>query len=308
METGDMASREFYRIRDSIKKIIQRFDYSGNQDDINRLRFFMNMGIQPFSDRASLSEVTAGTVPAAWIYDCDAEPKNRILFLHGGGYVAGGIISHRNLAAWISRAAGCAVLLIDYRLAPENPFPAALDDALTAYRWMQLNGPMGEESARNTFIAGDSAGGGLTLATLLALKQGGEPLPRAAVTLSAFADLSMGGETIHSLAEQEVMIPPKILPGISAAYCAGADPRDPHISPVYGDPSGLPPLLMQTGDAEILLDHTTRFAAKAKENGVDVTLEIWEEMFHDFQLYANLFSEGREAIEKIGLFVRRYII
>jgi acetyl esterase/lipase len=225
--------------------------------------------------------------------------------LHGGAYVAGSVHTHRALAARIAQAAGCVGLVVDYRIAPEDPFPAALEDCIAALGYIAHYGPDGAPATpRRLFIGGDSAGGGLTLATLLETR--GQVPVTAAVTLSAWTDLGGTGESILSRASTEPFLTPRFIKPTVDAYLNGWDPRDPRVSPLYGDLRGLPPLFMQVGDAEILLDDTRRFAAKAQAAGVDVTCEIWPEMFHVFQAFSTILPEGQQAIEHIGAYLRNF--
>ena len=221
------------------------------------------------------------TIPAEWVLAPGANPDVRLLYLHGGGFVSGCGAFYLPLAAHLSAAARCAVLLPDYRLAPEDPFPAGLEDCIRAHQWLTLNGPAGPSPARATFIGGDSAGGGLTLSTLLALRDRGLPLPHAAFPLSPFADLTLSGESIRSQ--------------------AGLDPL---ASPVFADYRGLPPLLIQVGEFEIIRDDSVTVAGRARAHGVEAVLEVWEGMFHVFQSREPLLPEAREAIEHLAAAIR----
>lgn len=228
----------------------------------------------------------------------------RLLYLHGGGFVSGSGAFYLPLAAHLSAAAQCAVLLADYRLAPEHPFPAGLEDCIQAHQWLVLTGPGGPALARATFIAGDSAGGGLTLSTLLVLRDRRLPLPQAGIALSPFADLTLTGESIRSEAESDPIMHPGCLPDFVSRYVAASQVCDPLASPILGDYTGLPPLLIQVGEHEIIRDDSVRAAAKARADGVDVTLEIWEGMFHVFQSHEPLLPEAQEAIEHIASLMR----
>jgi monoterpene epsilon-lactone hydrolase len=256
---------------------------------------------------STATPVDAGGIPAEWVTADTSAADRRLLYLHGGGYVICGPHTHRDLAGRLAKAAGVSVLLLDYRLAPEHPYPAAVDDAVAALQWLQDHGPTGPMPARATFVAGDSAGGGLTLATLVSAREAGHRLPAAAVTISAWADLACTGTTLRTRAEVDPMVTEPLLRRMAHAYVAGGDPRQPLASPLYAALHGLPPLLMQVGDAEVLLDDTTRIAEKAKATGVDVTVEIYPEMIHIFQLFAPVLPEGQEAIERIGVFLKPYV-
>jgi acetyl esterase/lipase len=245
-------------------------------------------------------------VAGEWVIAPDADPDVRLLYLHGGGFVAGAAAYYVAMAARLSAATGCAVLLIDYRLAPEHPFPAALEDCIRAYVRMAQVSPEGAGPARACFIGGDSAGGGLTLATLLALRDRGLPLPRAGVPLSAFADLTLTGESLQTEELSDPIMSPRCLPRFVRLYLDGADPKSPYASPIFGDYTGLPPLLLQVGEHEIIRDDSVRVAHRAQSDGVDTTLEIWPGMFHVFPSHEPLLPEGRQAIDHIGAFLRRH--
>jgi acetyl esterase/lipase len=253
----------------------------------------------PIPEDVACTPVRAAGVPAEWVTAPGAGDRV-VLYLHGGGYVIGSINSHRDLGGRLSRAAGARVLVLDYRLAPEHPFPAAVDDALAAYRWLLAEG----HAPQNIAIGGDSAGGGLTLATLLALRDAGETLPAAGICLSPWTDLAGTGESLRTKAEADPMVQWSRLAQYAAAYLGEQDARTPLASPLYADLRGLPPLLIQVGTAETLLDDASRVAARARSAGVDVTYEAWDDMIHVFQAFAALLPEGQQAIERIGAFVR----
>ena len=243
----------------------------------------------------------AGGIHAEWIEALGVASQNAILYLHGGGYCSCSLDTHRGLAARLALASGARVLVIAYHLAPEFPFPAALEDALGAYRWLLGQGLPPE----NIAIAGDSAGGGLTLACALSLRDASEPLPAALVCLSPWTDLTFSGETIRTLAGVDPLLKPGRLP-IAAYYTGSHDPAEALISPLFADLRGLPPLLIHVGSDEILLSDSTRLAEKARCAGVDVTLEIWKDMWHVFQVFAPYVPEAQESIDLIGAFVRRH--
>jgi len=244
--------------------------------------------------------VSADGVPAEWVVADGADPGRAILYLHGGGYVIGSIATHRDLAARLSRATGARVLVVDYRLAPEHPHPAALEDAVRAWQWLVARGI----EPRRAAIAGDSAGGGLTVATLVALRDAGAPLPAAGVCLSPWTDLACEGGSMDTHDHRDPMVRPEGLREMAAMYLGGLSARTPLASPVHADLAGLPPLLVQVGTAEVLLDDSTRLAERARAAGVEVELEVWDDMVHVWQAFAAILPEGREAVERIGAFVR----
>jgi monoterpene epsilon-lactone hydrolase len=223
--------------------------------------------------------------------------------LHGGGYTIGSVKTHRELISRVSRAADARVLAIDYRLAPEHPFPAAVEDATAAYRWL-LEG--GVDPTR-IVIAGDSAGGGLTLAALVALRDAGNPLPAAGVCLSPWVDLEGVGESMTTRAEADPIVQREGLLEDAKAYLGDADPRTPLAAPLYADLTGLPSLLIQVGTAETLLDDSTRLAERARSAGVDVVLEPWEDMIHVWHFFASMLPEGQQAVDRVGEFIREHV-
>ncbi len=259
----------------------------------------------PEPEGVTATAVDAGGLPAEWVVAEGAATDRRLLYLHGGGYVICGPGTHRDLAGRISQAAGVSVLVLDYRLAPENPFPAAVEDATAALQWLHDQGPAGPAPANATFVAGDSAGGGLTLATLVATRDAGGRMPQAAALISAWTDLACTGESMTTRAEVDPMVHDGLLRRMVADYLQGGDPKQALASPLYADLAGLPPLLIQVGDAEILLDDSRRVADKGKAAGVEVTLEVYPEMMHIFQLFAPVLPEGQEAIERIGTFLKQ---
>jgi acetyl esterase/lipase len=245
--------------------------------------------------------VSAGGVKAEWVSAPDVDAGRAVLYLHGGGYVIGSINTHRSLAARLSRASKARVLVIDYRLAPEHPHPAAVDDSVAAYRWMLTQGLKPARIA----VAGDSAGGGLTVATLLAIRDAKLPLPGAGVCLSPWVDLEGIGESMTTKAGVDPIVQKAGLLQMAAAYLAGKAPRTPLAAPLYADLSGLPPLLIQVGTAETLLDDASRLAERARKAGVTVSYEPWESMIHVWHLFAPMLDEGQQAIDRIGEFVRK---
>jgi len=253
----------------------------------------------PLPEDLHLEDVTVGGRPAQWVRVTGAREDRTILYLHGGGYVMGSLNTHRELMARLSRSTQARVLGLDYRLAPEDPFPAAVDDAEAAYRWLLEQGA----PAAAILIAGDSAGGGLAVATLLRVRDAALPLPAGAVLFSPWTDLTASGESIQTRADTDPMIAPDGIRETAALYHGASDPRDPFVSPLFADLTGLPPLLVQAGDDEILLDDATRLAANAARDGVSAELQIWPGAFHVFQAIPSL-PEASEALERVGEFAR----
>src|SRR5262245_52958251 len=255
----------------------------------------------PIASDITCEKVDAAGVPAEWVVAPGAERERALLYLHGGGYVVGSINTHRDLAGRLSRAAAARVLLIDYRLAPEHPYPAAVDDATTAYRWLLRHGA----APGRTVIAGDSAGGGLTVAALVALREAAEPLPAAGVCLSPWVDLEGIGASMTTRASVDPIVQKPGLLWFASLYLGGADPRMPLAAPLYADLRGLPPLLIHVGEAETLFDDATRLAERARAAGVNVTLEAWEDMIHVWHLFASLLPEGQQGVERVGEYIRQ---
>ena len=255
----------------------------------------------PLPDGTRIEPVDAAGVPAEWLDAPGCDTTRVLLYLHGGGYVIGSIASHRALAARIAAAAGIRALIIDYRLAPEHPFPAAVEDATAAYAFLLARGIAPARIA----IGGDSAGGGLALASLVALRDAGHPLPGAAIALSPWTDLAGTGESMTTRAQADPMVQREPLLANGALYLGRADARTPTASPLYADLSGLPPICIQVGTAETLLDDSTRIAARIRAAGGEVELEAFEDLIHVFQAFAPHVPESLEAIGKLAAFVKR---
>jgi len=259
---------------------------------------FENMPRFPLAADVTCEEMDAGGVPAEWVSVSESRRDRVVLYLHGGGYVLGSVNTHREMISRLARATGARALAINYRLAPEHPCPAAVDDSVAAYRWLLSHGV----APAHVVIAGDSAGGGLTVATLVALRDAGESLPAAGVCISPWVDMECA--SVRRLAASDAMINLDGILRMANAYLGSADARTPLASPIHANLKGLPPLLIQVGGAEELLDDSVRLADKARADGVDVTLEPWEDMFHVWHSFAAMLPEGQQAIDRIGDFVR----
>jgi epsilon-lactone hydrolase len=300
-----MPSEAFVKIRRLLK--FARFTDKIMRREVTPLGLRENMqnnisGQEPEDVR--YVAVDAGGVPSAWLVPEGYDGKIRVLHLHGGGYTAGNIDTHRAYAGHLAKASGAAVLVADYRLAPEDVFPAALEDGLAAYNWMRANGPDGPGDAERTIIGGDSAGGGLTLAVLMALRDDGQPLPDGASLISPWADLVVEGETMKTRAKADLLVAAKWLKACAGAYDGGVDRADPRLSPIFGDFTGLPPLDIQVGDAEVLLGDSLQVAEKAKAAGVDVQIEVWPDMLHIWQVLWPTLPEGAASVKKVASFVQ----
>lgn len=251
-------------------------------------------------DRVSVVPVTANGVNCEWI-TADQTDQNRVLmYLHGGGYVLCGPDSHRDFGWRMAEASGMRVLMVDYRLAPENPFPAALEDATACYKWLLDEGFSPDRIA----IGGDSAGGGLTIATMVNLKNLGMPLPSGAVVLSPWTDLSMSGDSIDTCDKTDSILSRIVLEKFASAYLGERDRRAPLASPLFAELSGLPPVLIHVSSDEVLLSDAERLAQRLREAGGEVSLEIWPKMPHMFHIYASRVPEGKKAIVELGKFLK----
>jgi acetyl esterase/lipase len=238
-------------------------------------------------------------VPSEWI-DYPNSCSGTILYLHGGAYALGSINSHRELIARLVNTTNCRALAINYRLAPENPFPAALEDAINAYDWLISIGI----NPSRICIAGDSAGGGLAIATLLALREKDMPLPAGVLCFSPWFDLTLSGDSVYKNENLDPILSSSILETYVNYYIGSNKASEPMISPLFADLRGLPPIHIQSGRNEILLDDSVRFYEKAQQAGVDVTLKIWDDMIHVFQLF-DFLPETKESMKQVSAFVSR---
>ena len=285
-----------------LQKLRKNTPFGANNFDLAGLRAGMGSRREPTIKDVKLIKVKVGDIPCEWVLAPGADPDLRLLYIHGGGFVSGSGGFYLAQAAHISAAAKCAVLLPDYRLAPEHRFPAGLDDCVSSHKWMCANGPDGPKPARATFVAGDSAGGNLTLATLLALRDRKLPLPAGGIAISPCTDFALASESLKTA--YDPIISAKTMPVFRDHYLGKTDPRDPLASPVFGDYRGIPPLLIQVGEHEMLRDDGVRVAKKARADGIPVKLELWPGMFHVFQSHEPLLPEGRAAIDHIADFMR----
>ena len=278
--------------------------FSETPPTLEERRMGANMMGARFQDLENISteSVDADGVPAEWVAAPDAN-GGTILYLHGGGYVTGSVISHRGMAANLSRTSGCRVLTVDYRLAPENQHPAQVQDAHTAYKWMLNNGA----NPRSSAIAGDSAGGGLTVATLLSIRDSGDPLPAAGVCISPWVDMEGTGDSMTTKAGADPMVSKDGLLDMAQHFLGDGDRRDPLAAPLHADLTGLPPLLTVVGTSEVLLDDAVRLHENAEAAGVDSTLEVWDDMIHIWPWFAPFLPEGQQAMDQMGAFISERI-
>jgi acetyl esterase/lipase len=258
-------------------------------------------GVWPVAEDVRLDAVDVDGVPGEWSIVPGSSDARVVLFFHGGGYCSGSIVSHRRMVTEAGRAAGARTLAVGFRLAPEHPYPAALEDALTAWRFLRRQGMAAEQIA----VGGDSAGGGLTLALLQRLRAAGEALPACAWLVSPWTDLTMSGATMDSKDGEDPLIHRAYLGELADAYVpVRMDRRDPLVSPLFADLRALPPMLVQVGSAETLLDDAVRFAGAAGAAEVAVTLEVWPGMIHAFPVWNARLAAGRRALERAGAFMR----
>jgi monoterpene epsilon-lactone hydrolase len=299
--SGDIATAPIDLAIARIRAVYQ----SWNRDtSVARMRCDWDAAFGGSTAAATYERVSAGGVDGEWISPADAPLDKAILYFHGGGFRIGSVASHRDLIAQIALASGCRVLAINYRLAPEHRFPAALDDAIAAYDWMLGQGL----TPGNVALAGDSAGGNLVLAAMLALRERGLPLPVSAVLMSPWTDLAATGTSYVTRAEADPIHQRPMILALAKNYLGGqGDPCDPLVSPLYANLRGLPPLLIQVGDRETVLDDSVMFADLARAAGVDVHLEVWDGMIHVFQMFGAELSEAHRAIASIAQFLNRHL-
>ncbi len=254
--------------------------------------------LSPPLDDVEVTSTMIGSVPVDRVATADADTDRLILFLHGGGYCIGSRNSHRHVVSRLARASKLPVFVPEYRLAPEYPYPAGLEDALLVYRRLAANTP-----ADRIAVAGESAGGGLTVALQVVLRDAGDALPATSAPISPWADLTDLGPISDEALDID-FLRPETLDLFKKSYIDGLDPSDPSISPALADLTGLGPMLIQAGESEILADTARRLAARAKDCGVDVTLEMEPGLFHAWHLFAGLIPEADEAITRVGTFLR----
>ena len=296
-----MASWQSHVIKFALR-VMQNRRYS-NSIQQERAKIEARVAHLPKKRGVNYESVNVDGLTAEWVMAPGASAERVMLYLHGGAYIVGSVNTHRTLAVDLSRVTGARILVVEYRLAPEHTFPAAVDDVLIAYRWLLSQGV----SPKRLVVAGDSSGGGLTLALLVAIRDAGEPMPAVAVCLSPFVDLATTGASMKTNVKADVMLRADLFEPVIKAYLGEADPCTPLASPLYADLHGLPPLLIQVGTDELLLDDATRIAAQACAAGVEVKLEVWDGMFHTWQAWGNMFPEASRARAYIGEFVHAHL-
>ena len=295
-----MASPEALAIKEQLRLLGETVGGTESVEE-QRAQFEMAVAMMTVApEGVAWTKVDAGGVPAIWADAEEGSSDHVVMYVHGGGYVIGSATGYRNFTGQLASAVGCRVLSVDYRLAPEHPHPAAVEDSTSAYRWLLDQGFGADRLA----ISGDSAGGGLTVSTLLKLRDDATPLPVAGVPISPWVDMEGIGESMTTRAEVDMLVDEVGLKGMAEMFLAGQDARDPLAAPLYGDFSGLPPLLIQVGDEETLLDDSTRLAEAAESAGVEVRLDVFPEMQHVFQLFTGNMPEADEAVAQIGAWLR----
>jgi epsilon-lactone hydrolase len=284
------------------RKVLQVQPYSWAKGSIDQQRSRQEKSTRFFRipKEAHCQPVNINGIAAEWIR-CPTSKNSVILYLHGGAYALGSINIHREYLSRLTLATQQKVLAINYRLAPEHPFPAALEDSLMAYRWLLSQG----FDSSNMVIAGDSAGGGLTLSTLVSLRDAGDPLPACAVCISPWVDLTLSTKSIWTKAPDDPLLSSNILKVYSKYYAGDFETNLPLISPLFADLRGLPPLLIHVGTNEILLDEAIQISENARLAGVDLTLETWEGMFHVFQILSFI-PETQRSLDNIAKFILNY--
>ncbi len=279
------------------------FDWDSSIDDF-RAQVGKTSGLfGKLPEGIAVEPVQIDQLYAEWVKPSTQTGNQTILYFHGGGYVSGTCQAHRTHVSKVVQASGVRALTFEYRLAPENPYPAGLEDALQAYRWLLAQ----DIAADDIIFMGDSAGGGLALATLLAGREENLPMPNAAVALSPWTDLACTGQTYTSNRQIDPLTPGDSWTVFSKYYVGEADPKNPLVSPLYGDLTGLPPLLLYVGDHEVLLDDTLQFAEKAQKAGVSVNLNVGAQMFHCYPICAPIFPEATEAMNEIGAYIQNQL-
>jgi monoterpene epsilon-lactone hydrolase len=291
-----------------VKYAVSRFKKGADWKDISRVRYgFEKIGTRygKLNKACRYEPFMLENMKAEWIIPVAKPDTDRVLlYLHGGGYAAGSINTHRPHISQLVMLSGIRALMIEYRLAPENKYPAQIEDAVTAYEWLIKN----NYSPGHIAFGGDSAGGGLTVATLLYLRDHNKPLPKCAICLSPWLDLTLSGESHASNEKLDVMLIREAFPLWVTNYLGDIDPATPYASPLFADLHGLPPIYIQVGTAEMLHDDSTRFAEKAKEAGVDVSIDIYPGYFHVFQAFFRILKTAREANKKLAAFLMKQLI
>ena len=290
---------------DTIRKNLAEnpiFPTYANLDQIREI--FDNMGNSlPQTMNISDPIISEQKFSGMWVEAKDTEPQRAILYIHGGGFVIGSSKSYHELMSRLAVSANAKALGLDYRRTPENTFPAPIEDIMSAYRWMLES----DLEPKQIVIAGDSCGGGLSIAALISIRDEGLPQPACAACLSPWSNLECAGESMKENEELDFLVQQETLLEWAKIYLNGADPRSPLASTIHADLSGLAPVLIQTGGAEMLLTDAVQLEEKLKSAGNQVRLEVWEDMTHNWQMFAPILDKGQEAIDQVGSFIRNQI-
>lgn len=267
-----------------------------------RANYSAMLSANPIPDDVTIEPVTVAGCAADWVSTPNSDASRAILYFHGGGYVIGDNVAYREFGGRVARATGARVLVLNYRLAPENPFPAAVDDGVSAFRWIVAQGV----KPGNIAISGDSAGGGLTMATLIALRDAGDVLPACGVCYSPWVDLEITGDSARPGAVDDPLVAGQGVQGMAATY-AGTDTRNPLASPLLADLAGLPPVQVQVGTREVLLDDSRRLVEKARAAGVEVDYFEGEGLIHVWPVLAPTAPESAAALERMAGFTGKHL-
>lgn len=289
-----------------IKKLLRRIKTRTDYNNIEYARRGFEKVVSRWNTHLkgfTYEQFHIGSMKCEWITPENADTSKVLLFFHGGGYATGSINTHRALVSKLAEYAGIKALVIDYRLAPENKYPAPIEDAATAHQWLMQNG----FSNSQICFGGDSAGGGITIGTLLYLRDNNIPLPKCAITLSPWLDLTGSGDSFKTKHDEDPMLVAAGLPVWGKNYAGDADLKSPYASPIFHSLKNLPPVYIQVGEEEILLDDSIRFEKKAKEDGVNVRLEIYPKKFHVFNAFWRILPKAREANKKLGAFLKEQL-
>ena len=303
-----MSSKENKKVIEHMNQTVNRF-YSIEDERLGMKHFRYVMDDYFAADESikccgSVKPVSADGVYALWVTTENSDPKKRILYLHGGGYVIGSVRGYLPLASHLAKATGASILLIDYSLSPENIFPSAVNDAKTAYHWMLSNGPDGEEEHKSIYISGDSAGGGLSVATTLSIKDENGVLPNAVLPISPWAEMNPVSQSYEDNKDIDPFVSKDGIAWFASVYTPDEDDRkNPYASPIYGNFKNFPPMLIQVGTREVLLDDSKKLANEAESSGCNVKLEIWEDMVHIFQGFAPFLPEANDALKSMSKFI-----
>lgn len=289
-----------------VKKLLRRIKSRAQYDNIEYARRGFEKVVSKFNRPLSGFTYTPANIAgikSEWIMPDGADDKKLLLYFHGGGYATGSLNTHRALVSQIVKHAGIKALSIEYRLAPEHKYPAPIEDAVAVYQWLLQNG----YSASQIAFGGDSAGGGVTFGTLLYLKHNNIPLPNCAIGLSPWVDQSLSGDSIKTKHDEDPMLVAAAFPLWSKNYMGDADPKAPYASPIFHDLTGMPPVYIQVGEDEMLLDDSTRYFNRAKADGVMVEMDVYPKKFHVFNAFWRILPKAREANKKLGLFLKQQL-